>query len=156
MNMKRRLTAILLALTLAGMTPALAAAQLSEELFSAAKAALECLAAGEYDRVSSLLPYSGEAPDAGEWARFARNFSSLEAPQRDYAVAYWCGGWRVVVPVRPPVNGGVEALMLLSDDGSTFSGYRYVTWSRVEKEYAQSEKVLWDQEYVGASTKVFN
>ena len=124
--------------------------------FSAAKQALSCLAAGDYDRVSSLLPYSGEAPDAEEWARFARNFSQLSDVQRDYAVAYWSGGWRVVVPVRPPANGGVEALMLLSDDGRTFSGYKYVTWSRVAREYAASEKVIWDQEYVGDSAKVYD
>lgn len=154
--MKKRMWVVALMLALLAVTPALAAAQLSGSLFSAAKQALSCLAAGDYERVSSLLPYSGEAPDAEEWARFARNFSQLSNVQRDYAVAYWSGGWRVVVPVRPPANGGVEALMLLSDDGRTFSGYKYVTWSKVAREYAASEKVIWDQEYVGDSAKVFN
>ena len=68
-------------------------------------------------------------------------------------LGYSYGG---VLTIGPPANGGVEALMLLSDDGKAFSGYRYVTWSRVEKEYAASEKVIWNQEYVGASAKVFN
>lgn len=154
--MKKLLCACVLLLALVGMAAAQAAPQLSGKLFSAAKDALACLAAGEYDRVASLLPFSGEAPDAGEWARFARNFSRLDHVQREYAVAYWDGGWRVVVPVSAPSGGGVEALMLLSDDGKVFSGYRYVTWSRVEKEYSVSEKVIWDQEYVGGAAKVYD
>ena len=154
--MKKRLCALILLLALVSAAHAMAASQLSGGLFSAAKQALQCLAAGEYDRVSSLLPFSGEAPDADEWARFARNFSQLGSVQRDYAVAYWSGGWRVAVPVRPPADGGVEALMLLSDDGKTFSGYKYVTWSKVEREYAASDKVIWDQEYVGGTAKVYD
>ena len=154
--MMKRITAALLAAGLLWMASAMAAPQLSGSLFPAAKDALSCLSKGEYERVSSVLPYSGVSPDAEEWARFARNFSSLKNAQRDYAVAYWSGGWRVAVPVRPPANGSVEALMLFSDDGKTFSGYKYVTWSRVEKEYAASEKVIWNQEYVGGSAKVYD
>lgn len=153
--MKKRLCAAALALWLMCAMAAQAAAPLSGNMIKAAKAALACLAAGEYERVSSVLPFSGEAPDAAEWARFARNFSKLGAVQQEYAVAYWADGWRIAVPVSAPDSGGVEALMLLSDDGAAFNGYKYVTWAQVSRECAASERVIWDQEYVGSSPKVY-
>lgn len=154
--MKKKLCAAILALVLMALASASAAPNLGAGLMASAKQALVSLAAGDYERVSALLPFSGTAPDATEWASFARNFSSLKNVQTQYAVAYWKNGWRVAVPVQAPQSGSVEALMLLSSDGAAFDGYKYVTWSQVEKDYASSEKILWDQEYVGGAAMVFN
>ena len=154
--MKKRLCTVVLALLLMALASASAAPNLRAGLISSAKQALVSLAAGDYEGVSTRLPFSGDAPDAAEWARFARNFSGLKNVQTQYAVAYWKGGWRVAVPVQAPQSGNVEALMLLSGDGAAFDGYKYVTWSQVEKDYASSEKILWDQEYVGSAAKVYN
>lgn len=129
---------------------------LSEKLFKYAKAALSCLASGEYDKVVTGLPFSDISPSADEWRSFAQgNFSSLPAnPQSKYAVAYWTGhSWKVAVPVAEPASGSVETLVLLSEDGSSFSGYGCTTWSKVEGEYRNSNYVSWNDEY-NASTSV--
>lgn len=151
--MKRILCAALI-LMLIG-TSALAVPQLSGGLFSSAKRAVSYLASGEYERLVTLLPFSGVSPSAAEWESFARNYSARGYVQQEYAVAYWKGGcWRIAVPLRTPDSGSVEVLMLLSEDGSTFSGYRYATWSQVEGEYTSSDHVIWNQEYSGGRPRV--
>ena len=50
-----------------------------------------------------------------------------------------------------PDSGSVEALVLTSDDGSSFSGYRYSTWSDVQSGYEASSYVSWSREYVSVS-----
>ena len=134
--MKRWLCAalILALLTSAG---ALAAPELSGKLVKAAKSAVGYLASGEYERLVTLLPFSGVAPGAAEWERFARNYDAISKGGKP--VAYWKGGcWNIAVPV----SGGddAEALMLLSEDGSTFTVYRYATWSQAKDEYRNSDE----------------
>ena len=102
----------------------------------------------------TLLPFSGDAPSASEWQNFAEgNFSTLGGDvQTDYSVAYWTGScWKLAVPVTVPDSGSVEALVLTSDDGSSFSGYRYSTWSDVQSGYEASSYVSWSREYVSVS-----
>lgn len=154
-GMKKCLCIALICLVI-GASALAAVPQLSSSLFSSAKQALVYLASGEYERLVTLLPFSGVAPSAAEWERFAANFSDLSAVQTDYAVAFWMGSvWAVAVPVQPPENGAVEALVLGSDDGSTFSGYAYDTWSHVQSLYSQSDSIIWNDEYVsGAPTIV--
>ena len=154
--MKKRVVATALALCLLSLASAQGAPQLSWKLISTAKQVLACLASGDYDDACEQLPFSDDAPDAGDWERFAGEFSSLKKVQRDYAVAYWKDGWRIAVPVKPPEDGGVETLLLFSANGKTIDGVRHVSWSRVEKEYSASDKVVWDQEYVGDSPRVYN
>lgn len=141
---------------LIGSTAFAAVPQLSDSLFSSAKQALVYLASGEYERLVTLLPFSDVAPSAAEWESFAANFSNLTGVQTDYAVAFWMGSvWVIAVPAQAPSDGSVEALVLGSDDGATFSGYRYATWSQVEGQMAKSDYVTWNQEYVpGAPTFV--
>ena len=123
--------------------------QLSGTLFSTAKQALVYLSSGEYERLVTLLPFSGVSPSASEWQSFADNFSSLSSVQTDYAVAYWTGStWRLAVPVSEPSSDDVETLVLSSDDGASFSGYRYSSWSQVRDEYESASYVMWDDEYV--------
>ena len=152
----KKMLCLALALLIVG-SCALAAGvpQLSGGLMSAAKQAAVCLASGEYERMVTLLPFSGVAPSATEWESFSRNYAHLGSAQRDYAVAYWkSGGWRIAVPIQEPSGGGVEVLLLHSEDGSSFDGYKYATWSEVEKAYQASDHVLWDREYIGHSAKV--
>ena len=152
----KKVFCILLVLMLIGST-AFAVPQLSEGLFNSAKQAMVVLASGEYERLVTLLPFSGVAPSAAEWERFAGNFSNLSNVQTDYAVAYWSGSyWNVAVPAQVPDSADVEALVLGSEDGVSFIvGYRYATWGRIESEYSASEYVIWNREYVsGAPTVV--
>ena len=150
--MKRRLSLLLIVLMLCMAATAYAdVPQISSELFSSAKKALTCLSSGEYERLVTLLPFSGVSPSASEWQSFADgNFSTLGGSvQSEYAVAYWSGSdWRLAVPVTAPDSGDVEALVLSSADGSAFSGYRYSKWKDVKSEYESASYVVWNQEYV--------
>ena len=151
--MKKMLCLLLAALML--VATAFAAPQLSSGLFSSAKQAVKYLSSGEYERLVTLLPFSDVAPSASEWESFAGNYSNLSGVQQDYAVAYWTGSvWKVAVPIQVPSSGSVEVLTLSSEDGSTFVGYSYATWSQVEAEYSGSDHVLWNQEYVGGAPTV--
>lgn len=145
--------ALALLMTLA---PALAAPQLSDSLFTAAKRAAEWLVTGDYDALATQTPFSGAAPDAGEWQRFAANFRTSGHAQQQYAVGYWTdGGWCVAVPLSEPDRADVEVLLLTSEDGYAFSGYRYLTWGQVEREYAASEHVVWNSEYLPAAPRLY-
>ena len=153
--MKKALCVMLALLLIGASALAGGAPQLSGSLFSAAKQAVGYLASGEYERLVNLIPCSGVAPGASEWERFARSYRNLSGAQHEYAVAYWKGGsWRIAVPIQEPSSDDVEVLMLLSEDGETCSGYKYATWGQVEGEYASSDHVTWNREYVGADAHV--
>lgn len=151
----KRVLCIALALLAIGLTALADVPNLSDSLFSSAKTAVAYLASGEFERLVTLLPFSSVAPSASEWESFAANFSDLSNVQSDYAVAYWTGSyWVVAVPIQEPDSGNVEALVLGSEDGTSFIGYRYATWSQVESGYTSSERVLWNLEYVGSTPTV--
>ena len=153
--MKRILSvALLMALLLSACAFAEGVPSISDELFSAAKEALSLLSYGEYARVSEVLPFSGGAPSAEEWQMFADSFSTLDSGtvQREVSVAYWQGScWYLAVPVTEPNRDGVEALVLRSDDGAAFSGYKYATWGDVKSGYQASDYVVWNEEYVAGT-----
>lgn len=154
--MKKLLCAVLICL-LVGTTALAGAPKLSNSLFSSAKKAVGYLASGEYERLVTLLPFSGGSPSASEWERFADSYSDLSHPQSDYAVALWTGSiWVVAVPIQVPDSGSVEVLALSSEDGDSFNGYRYTTWSKVEKAIGDSKRVVWNEEYVGGSATVIS
>lgn len=147
----KKLLSLLLVLLLT-VLPALAAPQLSDSLFTAAKQAAAWLLAGDFDALSSRMPFSGAAPDAGEWASFAANYHTAGPAQQQYAVGYWLNGsWRVAVPLQAPDTAQVEVLLLTSEDGYAFSGYRYANWGQVAQECAAGEHVVWNAEYVPAA-----
>ena len=159
--MKRFLCCTLIAtLLFAASVPALAAdvPSLNTKMFDYAKAALKCLASGDYDRVVTGLPFSGLSPSADEWRSFAQGaFSNLSgsSPQTNYAVAFWAGrAWRVCVPVSEPSSDSVEALVLSSEDGSTFTGYACVTWDSVRSAYQSADYVSWDKEYSASTSAI--
>ncbi len=151
----KKLFCALLALVLLGSVALADAPSLSDDLFTSAKLAVVYLASGAYEKLVTLLPFSDVAPSASEWESFAANYSDLSGAQSEYAVAYWTGNyWVVAVPIREPDSGSVEALVLGSEDGSSFIGYRYATWSQVESGYSASDRVLWNIEYVGGTPTV--
>lgn len=150
----KRMICIALAIMLLAV-PALAAPQLSDSLFAAAKQAAAYLVAGDYARLAQL-PFSGSAPDVNEWASFAANYAAADYAQQEYAVGYWLNDrWQVAVPLRAPDSPNVEVLLLTSEDGYAFSGYRYASWGQVEQEYAIGEHVVWNAEYVPAAPQLF-
>lgn len=150
----KKLMCLVLVLLLAG-SAALAAPKLSSSLFSSAKQAVGYLASGEYERLVTLLPFSGDAPSAAEWESFAGVYATLSDTQSKYAVAYWTGKtWVVAVPLHEPSDGSVEVLALSSEDGSVFNGYKYASWSKIESAYEKSDHVLWNEEYVGGTPTV--
>jgi len=127
-------------------------------LFANAKEAVSLLSYGEFDRVVAILPFSGSAPSAAEWQSFAQNFSSLGSGtvQREVSVAYWTGNsWNLAVPVLAPDSDKVEALVLTSDDGLGFSGYKYARWGEVRMGYENADYVIWNKEYVPANPTLF-
>lgn len=135
---------------------AFAAPQLSDSLFIAAKQAAECLMTGDFDRLAARMPFSGAAPDADEWASFAGNYASKGHAQQEYAVGFWFrDAWYIAVPMREPNAADVEVLLLSSEDGYTFSGYRYANWGQVEQTCAKSDHVVWSSEYVADLPKVY-
>ena len=151
----KKLFCLVLICLLIGSTALAGAPKLSDNLFSSAKKAVRYLASGEYERLVTLLPFSDVAPSASEWERFADNYSDMSHIQSDYAVAFLTGStWVVAVPLQVPDSGSVEVLALSSEDGETFSGYRYATWKQVEKACGDSKRVVWNEEYVGDTATV--
>lgn len=151
----KKLLCIVMVCLLVGTTALAGAPKLSDGLFGSAKKAVGYLASGEYERLVTLLPFSDVAPSASEWERFADNYSNLGHIQSDYAVAFWNGSiWVVAVPLQVPDSGSVEVLALSSEDGDSFNGYRYATWSQIEKACSDSDRVVWNREYVGESAMV--
>ena len=151
--------ALLAALLVAAAAPALAEVPaLDPQMFTYAKAALSCLATGDYDRVVTGLPFSGLSPSADEWRSFAQGaFTDLagSTPQSKYAVAYWTGRiWRVAVPVSEPNALSVETLVLTSEDGSSFTGYACLTWESVSTEYQSADYVSWKDEYSASTSAI--
>ena len=149
--MKKALCLILVGL-LIGAAALADVPQLSDSLFASAKQAVGYLASGEYERLVTLLPFSDVAPSAQEWESFAGNYGDLENVQSDYAVGFWMNGmWVVAVPIQVPDNGDVEVLALSSEDGASFNGYRYATWAQVESACANSDRVVWNVEYISGT-----
>lgn len=150
--MKRIIAALCVVILLAANLSALAEVpQFSNLLFSSGKDALVYLASGEYERLVTLLPFSDVSPSASEWQDFAEgNFTTLaNGVQTDYAVAYWNEtDWRLAIPVSEPSEDSVEALVLISPDGSTLTGYRYATWGEIKLEYEAASYTIWNKEYV--------
>ena len=143
--MKRKLCMALAVLLLLCALTGLAAPELSKKLLKTAESAAAYLASGEYERLVTLLPYSGVAPGAAEWERFARNYDRLVPVVPTQAIAYWMGEcWVIAVPMADDIDEDTEALILLTEDGSAITGYRYATWAQVRKESARYDNVIRD------------
>ncbi|MBR4443640.1 MAG: hypothetical protein IKS52_10280, partial [Clostridia bacterium] len=70
--------------------------------------------------------------------------------QREVAVCYWedvSKLWLLAVPISEPKDDDVMALVLLSEDFETFTGYAALSWAEVNEGTANSEYVWWNVEY---------
>ncbi len=150
--MRKRVVLLLAALALSLSLCACAAAEtgvpsVDEKMFTDAKQTLVYFDAGDYDSAAALLSFA----DAEELRKFAEgNFTSIgSGVQSTVSVAYWTGGvWELAVPVAEPSDEAIEALILVTADGTSFSGYSYATWGDVEAEYGACDYVVWNEEYV--------
>ena len=156
--MKKRFCCTLLAILLLTSVALAEVPSLSENMFKYAKGTLSCLASGAYDKIVTSVPFSGVSPSADELAGFAEGgFTDLpgSTPQTKYAVAYWTGmSWKVAVPVSEPNSASVEALVLISEDGQSVTGYGCSSWSQVSSEYESSNYVHWNAEYNASTSAV--
>lgn len=156
--MKKRFCCTLLAILLLTSVALAEVPSLSENMFKYAKGTLSCLASGAYDKIVTSVPFSGVSPSADEWAGFAEGgFTDLpgSTPQTKYAVAYWTGvSWKIAVPVSEPNSASVEALVLISEDGQSVTGYGCSSWSQVSSEYESSNYVHWNAEYNASTSAV--
>lgn len=157
----KKLLALLLAAIIAVIVSCAALAEvpaLSESLLKYAKGALSALASGAYDKLVTSLPFSDVSPSADEWRNLAENsFSDLSgtSPQTKYAVGYWTGRvWKIAAPASEPNSDGVEALVLISEDGDTFTGYACADWGDIQSEYSKSDYVIWKDEYSASTSAV--
>ena len=156
--MKKRFCCTLLAILLLTSVALAEVPSLSENMFKYAKGTLSCLASGAYDKIVTSVPFSGVSPSTDEWAGFAEGgFTDLAGsnPQTKYAVAYWTGvSWKIAVPVSEPNSASVEALVLISEDGQSVTGYGCSSWSQVSSEYESSNYVHWKAEYNASTSAV--
>ena len=156
--MKKKFCCTLLAILLLTSVALAEVPSLSENMFKYAKGTLSCLASGAYDKIVTSVPFSGVSPSADEWAGFAEGgFTDLpgSTPQTKYAVAYWTGvSWKIAVPVSEPNSASVEALVLISEDGQSVTGYGCSSWSQVSSEYESSNYVHWNAEYNASTSAV--
>lgn len=155
---RRLLGCMLVCALLCGCVALAEVPRLGEGMFKYAKNTLVCLSSGDYDKIVTAVPFSDVSPSADEWAGLAEGaFTSLagSTPQKKYAVAYWTGeAWKLAVPVSEPSNADVEALVLFSEDGKSFSGYSCASWGKEEKEYRKAEYVQWNEEYNGSTSVI--
>lgn len=150
--MRRRIALLIsvLMISLSLCVPTLAESDvpsIDDALFADAKQALVYFDSGDFDSAASLLEFA----DADELSKFVSgNFSTIgSGVQTTVSVAYWTGNaWELAVPLQEPVADDVEALILLTEDGTSFTGYAYATWGQVSKEYASCTYVVWNEEYV--------
>lgn len=154
--MKKLLSCLLIATLILCFAAQAEVQQLNEKMFKYAKNTLSCLASGAYDKIVTSAPFSGLSPSADEWRSFAEgSFDGLSgsSPQKKYAVAYWTGRcWEIAVPVSEPSSDSVEALVLSSEDGRSFTGYACATWGEVCEDYHRADYVQWNEEYIGSTS----
>jgi len=120
---------------------------LDEVLFDSAKQTLLYFSAGDYESAAALV----EIADADELEDFVTgNFTGLDEDVQTFvSVAFWrYNAWFIAVPLHDPIDGEIETIAFRSDDGITFSGYRYCTWAEIEEEYNQCDYVIWNEEYI--------
>ena len=65
------------------------------------------------------------------------------------------GQWLLAIPISEPVSDDVMALVLMSGDLSTFSGYAALSWAEVNDGVALSDSVYWNTEYNAGSAVLY-
>ncbi len=153
--MFRKCCALALCLTLALMPLALAENIPSDQYFLRAKDALVLLAQGQNQQALEKLAFAYALPEANDEAflKFVKDYLpalSEETVQRDVAVCYWealSNQYLLAIPISEPKSDDVMALVLMSPDFETFTGYAALSWAEVSEGTATSEYVWWNLEY---------
>lgn len=153
--MLKRIGALALCLMLAAMPLALAEKIPSDQFFLRAKDALTLLAQGQSREALEKLAFVYALPEASDEAflQFVKDYLpalNAQTVQREVAVCYWealSSQWLLAIPISEPTGDDVMALVLMSSDFETFTGYAALSWAEVSEGTAASEYVWWNVEY---------
>lgn len=154
--MFRKLTVLLFVLALAfSAFSALADSAPQDQYFMRAKDALYALAQGDTALALDKLAFSYASPDDSDdkFLRFVKDYLPLlntDTVQTEVAVCYYesvSAQWLLAIPISEPASDDVMALVLMSSDLSTFSGYAALSWAEVGDGVALSDSVYWNTEY---------
>lgn len=151
MTKTRRWVAALLLLALCALPGAALAKELDKKLFSGAKEAVSLISYGEYKKALKKLGLPSTASDVEAFAAFAEEHlgsASYGDVQTDVSVGYQLGKTlKLAVPITAPDGWNVEALVLLSKDGHSFTGYKAMSWGDVLTELEDSDSAIWNKPY---------
>ena len=118
---------------------------LDYELFYRGKNALLMISGGDYEGASGLIG----CKEDGLRNFVEGNYSDLNDVQTYVAVAYRSADiYYIAIPVYEPTDTTVPAFVFTSNDGSSFSGLKYMTWGEVVSAYMACDYVLWCEEYI--------
>ena len=153
--MFRKWCALVLCILLAAAPVALAESVPSDQFFTRAKDALELLAQGKEKDALDKLAFVYALPDDSDekFLRFVKDYLpklDKKTVQREVSVCYWeavSERWLMAVPISEPKDDDVMALVLMSEDFETFTGYAALSWAEVNEGTANSEWVWWNVEY---------
>ena len=163
-DMFRKLTALLLILALVLLAcPALADSAPQDQYFKRAKDALYALAQGDTAQALEKLAFSYALPDDSDdkFLQFVKDYLPLlsaDTVQTQVAVCYYesvSAQWLMAIPISEPASDDVMALVLMSSDLSTFSGYAALSWAEVNDGVALSDSVFWNTEYSAGSAVLY-
>ncbi len=162
--MLRKVTALLLILALVfSMSAALADSAPQDQYFMRVKDALYALAQGDTALALDKLAFSYASPDDSDeqFLQFVKDYLPLlsaDTVQTEVAVCYYesvSAQWLMAIPISEPTSDDVMALVLMSSDLSTFSGYAALNWAEVNDGVALSDSVYWNTEYNAGSAVLY-
>ena len=153
--MFRKSCALALCLLLAARPLALAENIPSDQFFFRAKDALALLAQGKNQEALEKLAFAYALPDDSDekFLQFVKDYLPAlneQTVQREVAVCYWealSNQYLLAIPISEPTGDDVMALVLMSADFETFTGYAALSWAEVSEGTATSEYVWWNVEY---------
>lgn len=150
---KRAMVWVLCLCLLAG--AALAESTPQDLCFIRAKEALYALAQGDTALALEKLAFSYASPEQSDEAflQFVQDYLPLlsaDTVQTEVAVCYYesvSAQWLLAIPISEPTSDDVMALVLMSSDLNTFTGYAALSWAEVDDGTALSSDVWWNMEY---------
>ena len=153
--MFRKLCALVLCVLIAAAPLALAEPVPSDQFFIRAKDALGLLAQDKTKEALEKLAFEYAVKDDSDekFLQFVEDYLpdlDEKTVQRDVAVCYWealSSQYLLAIPISEPKSDDVMALVLMSPDFETFTGYAALSWAEVNEGTANSEYVWWNVEY---------
>lgn len=150
---KRAMALALCLCLLAG--AALAESAPQDQYFIRAKEALYALAQGDSALALEKLDFSYASAEQSDEAflQFVQDYLPLlsaDTVQTEVAVCYYesvSAQWLLAIPISEPTSDDVMALVLMSSDLNTFTGYAALSWAEVDDGTALSSDVWWNTEY---------